>query len=111
MAVFTQVKIPSVRHVMGRLSAWAMGLMLMLMSDRIRPTSATATHALAPSTSMPGTSHTAAPTAMAVTSQRMMKFIADPHERKGCPAGGAGVRHAGGPAHRVCRAVEFADPP
>ena len=56
-----------------------MGLMLMLTSDRIRPKMAMPTQAsVPPRISMPGTSHTATPTATAVTSQRMMKFMAGP---------------------------------
>ena len=67
---------PSVITLMGRLSTCMMGLMLMLISDRIKPKMAMPTHAsVPPSRSMPGTIHTATPTAIAVTSQRMMKFM------------------------------------
>ena len=70
---------PNVRHVMGRLSSCNSGLMLMSMSDSARPVMATAIQlSVVPSTAMPGTSHTAAPTATAVTSQRMMNCMASP---------------------------------
>ena len=66
----------SVITLMGRLSSCMIGLMLMLISDRMRPKMAMPTHAsVPPRSSMPGTIHTATPTATAVTSQRMIKFM------------------------------------
>lgn len=46
-----------------------------LMSPRTAPTTNIGSQALAPTTSMPGTTSTATATAMAVVSQRIKKFI------------------------------------
>lgn len=67
---------PKVRNVMGMLRNCRMGLMLMSISANTRPTAAIATHVLvSPVTEMPGTIHTAAPTAIAVASHVIIKFM------------------------------------
>ena len=54
------------------------------MSDSARPVMATAIQlSVVPSTAMPGTNHTAAPTATAVASQRMMNCMASPFDAVG----------------------------
>ena len=67
---------PRVSTVTGSERICRIGLMDMLMSDRMSAKNAMPTQdALLLKISMPGTSHTAAATEMAVTIQRMMKFI------------------------------------
>ena len=56
-----------------------MGLMEIFTSDKMRAKTAMPAHAAPPPMKVnPGTSHTAAATATAVTIQRMMKLIASP---------------------------------
>ena len=77
--VFHYLIEPSTERVMGRLSSCNKGLTLMSIRASARLIMAMATQlSVAPITAMPGTSHTAAATAMAVTSQRTMKFMTNP---------------------------------
>ena len=67
---------PRVSTVTGSDSTCKIGLMDMFTSDRMSANSAMPTHEAPPlMISMPGTIHTAAATAMAVTIQRIMKFM------------------------------------